>query len=93
MYRWYYFPFYLIRDIYWCFIPLNCRDCAFLERCRKGFFGGRKCYNGCIKINYAEKMKRKAKYQDEREDYIDNLLKYAEEQEQKRGGGKREIRP
>ena len=41
----------LIRDIYWCGIPLGCRECAFLEVCRKGFWQGRKCYHGCIKLN------------------------------------------
>lgn len=78
-YRWYFWPYYLIRDIYWCFIPLYCRDCAFLEQCRKGFFHGRKCYNGCIKINFTRKMK----YKEEYEDYLDKLMEYCEEQERK----------
>lgn len=88
-YRWYLWPFYLIEEIYWCFIPWGCRECAFLERCRKGFFKGRKCYNGCIKINYARKMERKQKIEEEREDYLNNLLKYVEEQDRKGYLGKR----
>jgi len=82
-YRWYLWPFYLIREIYWCFIPLGCRDCAFLEQCRKGFFKGRACYNGCIKIKFARKMEWKQKFEEDRQDYIDKLMKYAEEQDRK----------
>lgn len=81
MYRWYHLHFNLIRDIYWCFIPLICRDCDYLNLCRKGFCGGRKCYNGCIKINYSRKMERQANYEEDREDYIDNLIKYVDEKE------------
>lgn len=76
---WYYFPFDLIVDCYWCFIPLRCRYCDYIKVCRKGFFKGRKCYNGCLEI------KRRNKYLNEvdRKDYIDNLVKYVEEEEKK----------
>lgn len=67
----------LIEDIYWCFIPLYCRDCAFVYVCRKGFWQGRKCHHGCMKIQYARRMKR----EEEREQYIDSLVKYVEEEE------------
>lgn len=74
MNRWYFWPFHLIRDIYWCFIPLNCRECDFLRECRSGFWKGRKCYNGCIKL----KLLREREREEDREDYINNLLEYAE---------------
>ena len=76
---WYYFPFDLMRDCYWCFIPLRCRDCDYIKICRKGFFKGRKCHNGCLEI------KRRNKYLNEldRKDYIENLVKYVEEKEKK----------
>lgn len=70
----YYWPFYLIKDIYWCFIPLNCRECDMLHQCRSGFFKDRKCYNGCIKL----KLLRKREQEEDREDYINNLLEYAD---------------
>lgn len=82
-YRWYLWPFYLIKDIYWCFIPLKCRDCAFLEQCRKGFWKGRTCYSGCIKLNFARKRELKQKYEDDRLDYVDKLMEYCDDLEKK----------
>lgn len=79
MYRSDFALFYLIKDIYWCFIPLYCRDCSFLEQCRKGFFHWRKCYNGCIKGNFERRLKR----EEEQQDYLDNLMEYCEELEKK----------
>lgn len=69
----------LIKDCYWCFIPLSCRECAFLEHCRKGFFGGRKCYNGCIKLN----RKREWEREQDREAYWKALLQDADEADRK----------
>ena len=82
MLPWYYtyFPFGLIKDIYWCFIPYTCRECMFLYNCRQSFWKGRKCYNGCIKYKYVARRTHEA----DREDYLDNLVKYVEEQEKKR---------
>lgn len=65
-----FFPYYLAIDIYWRFIPLNCRNCYELHTCRCRFWGGRKCYNGCIKMNRLREQKR--------EDYLDKLVEYAE---------------
>ncbi len=66
-----------LEDLFWCFIPKTCRDCDDLRNCRSGFWRGRKCFNGCIKV------KRKEAYRMERErsDYIDNLVKDVEYQE------------
>lgn len=72
-------PIHFIQDLYWCFIPLACRDCSFLEECRKPFLQGRKCYNGCIRLNFKRKMERER----DREDYLENLVKYYEEREGK----------
>lgn len=69
----------LIVELYWCGIPLSCRECAFLEQCRKGFFGWRKCYNGCIKLN----KKREWEREENRELNWQSLLDYAEEQDRK----------
>lgn len=65
---------HFVKDIYWCNIPLNCRHCLFLRQCRKGWKDHRKCNNGCIKINMLE-----------RENYLDGLVKYAEEQDHAKG--------
>jgi hypothetical protein len=75
----YYFPFGLIIDIYWCFIPYHCRECMLLYSCRSSFWKGRKCYKGCI----AYKEVARKTHEADREDYLDNLVKYVEEQEQK----------
>lgn len=74
-----FFPYYLAKDIYWRFIPPNCRECFYLSICRGGFFSGRKCINGCIKLN----LLRKQKQAEEREDYFNSLLEYAEKQERR----------
>lgn len=67
-----FFPYYLAKDFYWRFIPLNCRECSYLHICRSGFWSGRKCHNGCIKMNILKDQSR--------EDYLDKLIEYAEEQ-------------
>lgn len=75
MKRRYFWYIYLIIDIFWCFIPLNCRECRYLRECRAGFWKGRKCYKGCIKLNLLRERER----EEDREDYLENLLKYAED--------------
>ncbi len=75
MKRRYFWYIYLIRDIFWCFIPLNCRECRYLRECRGGFWKGRKGYKGCIKLNLLRERER----EEDREDYLENLLKYAED--------------
>ncbi len=72
----YWLVFDLIEDFYWCGIPLSCRECAFLERCRKGFWGRRKCYNGCLKLNWLRKQQRKR----DREDYLNALVEQVEKE-------------
>lgn len=52
-----------------------------LPECRAGFWKGRKCYNGCIKL----KLLREREREEDREDYINNLLEYAERTIRKRG--------
>jgi len=71
LYKW---PIFLVRDIYWCNIPLKCRSCKWLSACRKPFKEGRKCYHGCIELNMLRENSRKA----DREDYLNNLVEYAE---------------
>ncbi|MBR2507902.1 MAG: hypothetical protein IKB70_13710 [Bacilli bacterium] len=71
-----YFPIGLIKDIYWCFIPNNCRKCHHLKGCRKGFWKLRKCYNGCIKY----KILSDGKKEEDRIDYINNLVGYVEDE-------------
>lgn len=66
------FPYYLVVDIYWRFIPLNCRNCYELRNCRSGFKSGRKCYHGCVKMNRLKEQ--------EREDYLDKLVEYTDTQ-------------
>ena len=82
-------PFHFIADIYWCGIPLKCRHCKWLGDCRKPFSQGRKCYNGCIEAKILAKQQRER----DREDYFDNLLKYAEEnrKQQTHKNGKRRL--
>lgn len=70
-------PIHFIQDLYWCFIPLSCRDCSLIEECRKPFIKGRRCYDGCIKIKYKKRQERER----DREDYIDNLVKDYEKRE------------
>ena len=65
---------YLIQDLYWRFIPLNCRCCIFLKQCRSGFFKGRKCYNGCIKLNILREQHKEEDFND----YFDSLLEYVD---------------
>ena len=74
------FPFSLIKDIYWCFIPLKCRYCKWLSQCRKPFLQGRKCYNGCVELNILREQDRQAA----REDYINSLLEYVDDIEKQR---------
>lgn len=76
LYFWY---VYLIQDIYWCFIPMNCRVCMFLNDCRDNWWHGRKCFNGCVKLNRMRERQR----QEDREDYLENLMKYAEDESKK----------
>ena len=47
-------PIHFVKDLYWCGIPLYCRHCPYLKKCRKGWRQGRKCYNGCIKLKEIE---------------------------------------
>ena len=76
--KWEYtFPFSFISNCYWCFIPMKCRYCKWLTQCRKPFIQGRKCYNGCVELNILREQKR----ENEREDYLDTLVNYYEEQE------------
>jgi len=69
--------FWLLKDIYWCFIPLTCRRCDDLPACRSSFWKGRKCLNGCIKAKRKEAYLREL----DRKDYIDHLVKSFEERE------------
>ncbi len=82
MKKWYNWPYYLLKDIYWRFIPLNCRECYYLSICRTGFWKGRKCLNGCIKL----KILRDQGAEADREQYFESLLEYAEMQEKGKGG-------
>ena len=66
-----------IADLYWCGIPLACRDCDYIRACRSGFFHGRKCLHGCLKAKRREAYLRDL----DRKDYVDNLVKSFEEQE------------
>ena len=82
--RYYYFAlFYLIEDLFWCNIPYNCRDCIYLKECRQGFFKGRKCKNGCIKLNNRRRFVAKKYYDDLREDAFNALIDEANKREQK----------
>ena len=65
---------YLIQDIYWCFIPLNCRRCLYLRQCRFGVSKKRKCINGCVKLKLSAERKRKLS----EEERINSLLEYIE---------------
>ena len=67
--------FHIIEGIYWLGIPLKCRSCKWLKDCRKPFIQGRRSHNGCIKAKLVETQRRER----DREDYLDNLLKYTEE--------------
>lgn len=71
----YLWPFYLIGDCYWCFIPLKCRYCKWLTVCRKPFWQGRKCYHGCVELNILRQQRRER----EREDYLEALVEYTEQ--------------
>lgn len=71
--------FALIQDIYWCFIPMNCRECMLLNSCRDTWRHKRKCFHGCVKLNMLREKQREA----DREDYIESLLKYVEEETSK----------
>jgi hypothetical protein len=67
-----------LEDLYWCCIPLTCRSCDYLHSCRSSFWKGRKCINGCVK----KQRKRAILRENDREDYIRNLVKYMEEREE-----------
>ena len=69
---------YFITDIYYCFIPLGCRECFFLNECRGSWLQKRKCKNGCIKLN----ILRERKLEQDREDKLNSIVKYFEELEQ-----------
>lgn len=81
MYRSDFVVFYLLKDLYWCFIPLGCRECAFLEVCRYGFFRWRKCRNGCIKINRARKWEKQQEFDRLREESFTALIEEANRRE------------
>lgn len=70
----FYWPFYLIQDIYWCFIPYRCRECFLLDQCRGGWLEWRKCHKGCLKI-------RQVKIQQYEEDKMNALIRFTEEEE------------
>ena len=75
--KWEYtFPFSFFINCYWCFIPIKCRNCKWLTQCRKPSIEGRKCYNGCIELN----ILRERKKDNEREDYIQSLVDYYDNQ-------------
>lgn len=48
----------IIADFYWCNIPMYCRECNYLDRCRYGFKQKRKCINGCLKRRYMEELEK-----------------------------------
>lgn len=66
-----------LEDLYWCGIPQACRHCDWLPGCRSSFWTGRRCRSGCIK------KKRKNDYLRDRDrsDYVDQLVKFAEDRE------------
>lgn len=70
---------HLVCDIYYCFIPLVCRNCYYLSECRGSWFERRKCKNGCIKLN----ILRKRKYEQDREDKLNALVKDFKERERR----------
>lgn len=74
------FPISLILNCYWCFIPIKCRYCKWLTQCRKPFIQGRKCYNGCVELNILREQKR----ENDREDYLQALVKDYEKIEKSR---------
>jgi len=67
----------LYEDIYYCGIPLICRECNFLYTCRSSFKEKRKCRNGCIRLNILRENKRK-QYE---EDKMNALVAYYEDLE------------
>lgn len=71
----------LFSSIYWCFIPLYCRNCHLVHKCRSSFFKGRKCYNGCI----LHKESRRKYYDALRKESIDNLINNYEEHQINKG--------
>lgn len=66
--------------IYYCGIPKRCRSCDKRKECRYGILKLRKCKNGCI---YA-KEQWKLYYERQREDYLNGLMEYMENQEKGR---------
>lgn len=75
---WWWFWHTLFEDIRYFNIPLSCRECAFLWRCRKPWYKGHGCWNGCRKIRFAKKMK----HLEDDADRLDSLVRYLDEQEQ-----------
>ena len=62
---------HIINDIYYCNIPLHCRECFYLYDCRGSWKEKRKCKNGCIELKVLEEQRRAR----DREDYLDALVK------------------
>lgn len=71
----------LIKYIYWCGIPHNCRTCDLLEECRLGFFHLRKCRNGCYYIKRRSKYLARKFYESEREESFNALIEDANRRE------------
>lgn len=76
MYLWWFWS-RVFEDIRYFNIPLRCRECAFLEQCRKPWYKGHGCWNGCYKIKFAQRQK----YLQDEEDRLDSLVRYLEERE------------
>lgn len=81
IYRW---PIDLVKGIYWCFIPLVCRDCYRLTVCREGFRKGRRCKNGCLRIKEVKKRQSAEYYNRLREEQLESLIAAANKEEAER---------
>ncbi len=82
--------FHFLDDCYWCFIPLACRDCAFLEVCRYGFLKGRKCINGCVKIRKSKKWEKQKEYARLRDESFTALIEEANRREKELEEGRQQ---
>ena len=73
-------PINIIKDIYWRGIPERCRDCSYVYVCRSGWKQGRKCHKGCVILNNLRAWKR----EQDRDDFMQNLVEYVESLEKKK---------